>query len=315
MIDSIDILLHKLRYLIVSILLVAILFLVSTLLSTIADVTAKTSTQTLVNPKNGSITTVRYDDPNAVSNGMNHMLNDMGQATAATTRIMATTLQATASVAGSSLSFVGHGINTTAKFVAYGTSKTVAFIITTPGNIMGSVTDAAAVDSVIRPSAKAQVQVIDPNTTQVPKALATLTTSQVTPVVDAAPAWPLHGEITTYFGESDWPYQISHTGIDISDGKASGITAIKAYRPGTVIAAIQSSTGLGNHVIVDHGGGITSVYGHMYAIAVQVGQKVDNTTTLGLEGTTGASTGPHVHFEIRVNDTPVNPMLYISGRP
>jgi murein DD-endopeptidase MepM/ murein hydrolase activator NlpD len=82
-----------------------------------------------------------------------------------------------------------------------------------------------------------------------------------------------------------------------------------------VIVVIRSNSGFGNHVIVDHGNGLTSLYGHMYATAVQVGQVVDKNTVLGYEGTTGASTGVHVHFEIDLNSQPVNPHLYVTGHP
>jgi murein DD-endopeptidase MepM/ murein hydrolase activator NlpD len=72
---------------------------------------------------------------------------------------------------------------------------------------------------------------------------------------------------------------------------------------------------LGNHVIVDHGNGVTSVYAHLHSISVQVGQDVTLDTTLGLEGSTGASTGTHLHFEIRVNGQAANPQQFISGQP
>ena len=132
---------------------------------------------------------------------------------------------------------------------------------------------------------------------------------------ETGPIWPIHGVITTEFGVPHWPFQPTHTGIDISDGKASGITPIHAFKPGVVKEVIHSSAGFGNHVIIDHGGGLTSLYGHMYSTAVKVGQKVDQKTVLGLEGTTGASTGPHVHFEIHVNGVPVDPHKYVDGRP
>jgi murein DD-endopeptidase MepM/ murein hydrolase activator NlpD len=133
--------------------------------------------------------------------------------------------------------------------------------------------------------------------------------------VDNTASWPIHGEITTYFGVEHWPYQPTHTGIDISDGWISGVTPVHPYRPGKVIEVYREYTGLGHHVVIDHGGGITSVYGHMSSILVNPGQDVDKNTVLGMEGSTGASTGTHVHFEIRVNGTPVNPLDYVPGRP
>jgi len=89
---------------------------------------------------------------------------------------------------------------------------------------------------------------------------------------------------------------------------------VKAFRSGKVIGA-ETTGGLGNHVIVDHGNGVTSVYGHLAKITVSVGQNVDTTTVLGIEGSTGVSTGPHVHFEIRVNGQATNPHQFISGQP
>jgi len=82
-----------------------------------------------------------------------------------------------------------------------------------------------------------------------------------------------------------------------------------------IIDVVVSKKGLGNHVVVDHGNGVTSVYGHLASIAVKVGQDVDTTTTIGQEGTTGVSTGTHLHFEIRVNGQATNPYRFISGKP
>lgn len=126
--------------------------------------------------------------------------------------------------------------------------------------------------------------------------------------------WPMHGQITTHFGEKGRFYRSAHTGIDISDGKRSGITAIKAFRRGKVLTTTRNS-GLGNHVIIDHGNGITSVYAHLSTISVQAGQDVDTSTVLGLQGSTGVSTGPHLHFEIRVNGQATDPRPFIAGQP
>jgi murein DD-endopeptidase MepM/ murein hydrolase activator NlpD len=68
-------------------------------------------------------------------------------------------------------------------------------------------------------------------------------------------------------------------------------------------------------VIVDHGNGVTSVYAHMDSIAVKTGQEVGLDTVLGIEGTTGVSTGPHLHLEIRVNGQAANPRQFIDGNP
>jgi murein DD-endopeptidase MepM/ murein hydrolase activator NlpD len=127
--------------------------------------------------------------------------------------------------------------------------------------------------------------------------------------------WPLHGAITTLFGVPEPPYQPIHTGLDISDGEPSGVSPIHAFKAGEVIAVIHEHIRLGNEVVIDHGGGMTSVYGHLYSTAVRVGQHVTTATVVGLEGTTGVSTGPHLHFEIRINGVPKNPLDFIPGRP
>lgn len=131
----------------------------------------------------------------------------------------------------------------------------------------------------------------------------------------AGPMWPLHGKVTTEFGASDYPYQSSHTGIDISDGMPAGHSNVVAFKAGTVISVVHASTSYGNHVVIDHGSGLTSLYGHLYAIRVTVGQQVHAGDVIGIEGDSGASTGTHVHFEIRQNNVPQNPRRYIPGNP
>lgn len=134
------------------------------------------------------------------------------------------------------------------------------------------------------------------------------------PQVSSAPQWPIRGYITLEFGVPHWPFQPKHTGIDISDGAPSGVTPVHPFKSGVVIESNYNS-GFGNHVIIDNGGGLTSLYGHMALLLVKVGQKVDDSTILGLEGNTGASEGVHVHFQIEVNGVPVNPRLFVSGQP
>lgn len=127
--------------------------------------------------------------------------------------------------------------------------------------------------------------------------------------------WPIHGIVTTQFGASDRPFQSSHTGIDISSAKPAGVTPVTTFRAGTVVQVIHSNVSFGNHVIVDHGNGLTSLYGHLANTTVSVGQHVIPGDTLGHEGSTGASTGPHLHFEIDLNGKPVNPRGYLTGNP
>ncbi len=116
--------------------------------------------------------------------------------------------------------------------------------------------------------------------------------------------WPVSGTITSGFGMR-WGRM--HEGIDIAGGSG---TPIAAAATGTVIVAGWSG-GYGNLVVVDHGGGIATAYGHMSSIAVSMGQTVGQGSVVGGMGTTGHSTGVHLHFEVRVNGAAVDPMGYL----
>ena len=132
-------------------------------------------------------------------------------------------------------------------------------------------------------------------------------------------AWPAPGfyTITSPYGWRNHPIEgveKLHKGMDISGGGIAGHPA-KAAADGTVILIQHDNgrkKGYGNMVTVDHGGGITTTYAHGSAIKVSVGQKVKAGDTVILVGSTGGSTGPHLHFEVRVNGTPVNPMGYLQ---
>jgi len=100
-----------------------------------------------------------------------------------------------------------------------------------------------------------------------------------------------------------------HAGIDI--GAAMG-TAIVASDGGNVIVSTYDG-GYGNYVMINHGDGRSTLYGHMSSRAVSVGQTVTKGQVIGYVGSTGNSTGPHIHFEIRVNGGTVNPLKYFSG--
>lgn len=94
-----------------------------------------------------------------------------------------------------------------------------------------------------------------------------------------------------------------HTGIDIA--AASG-TPIKASGDGRVVSASYRN-GYGNTVIIDHGGGVTTLYAHCSKLYVKAGQSVKQGEKIAAVGSTGLSTGPHVHWEVRINGKPVNP--------
>ena len=95
-----------------------------------------------------------------------------------------------------------------------------------------------------------------------------------------------------------------HTGIDIS--AAYGVSILAANKGTVIFAGWQS--GYGNTVIIDHGGGISTLYGHASRLLVKVGDHVDVGDTIAKFGTTGYSTGPHLHFEVRKNGSTVNPL-------
>ena len=116
--------------------------------------------------------------------------------------------------------------------------------------------------------------------------------------------WPVSGPVTSPFG-TRWGRM--HEGIDIA--VPSG-TPVAAAGSGTVIYAGWME-GYGNLVAIDHGGGLATAYGHNTSVTVSVGQSVSAGDIIAYSGSTGHSTGPHVHFEVRVNGTPVDPLGYL----
>lgn len=126
--------------------------------------------------------------------------------------------------------------------------------------------------------------------------------------------YPFDGNypVTSPFGGRTDPVKGTneyHTGVDF--GVPLG-TEIKAAADGVVVQA-GTNGGYGNSISIDHGGGMETLYGHLSKVLVSVGQKVKQGDIIGLSGSTGKSTGPHLHFEVRKNGQPVNPMTYLSG--
>ncbi|WP_370533119.1 peptidoglycan DD-metalloendopeptidase family protein [Thermus sp.] len=120
--------------------------------------------------------------------------------------------------------------------------------------------------------------------------------------------WPLSGfRITTYFGQRG-AFQRYHTGIDLAAPYGTPIVAAKS---GQVEVAGWSSVGYGFHVVLDHGGGVETLYAHMSRIAVRPGEWVEAGEVIGYVGSTGWSTGPHLHFEVRVGGVARNPLSYL----
>ncbi|HEX3508780.1 MAG TPA: peptidoglycan DD-metalloendopeptidase family protein [Candidatus Dormibacteraeota bacterium] len=129
-------------------------------------------------------------------------------------------------------------------------------------------------------------------------------------------SWPIAGAtITQPFGPSTLilepplgQYLHFHTGIDIAAALGTPVTAAA---DGIVVAVAHTQVGYGNYVIVAHGGGIMTLYGHLLETEVRVGDPVARGQRVGLEGTSGMSTGPHLHFELRVNDEVTDPVAYL----
>ena len=101
----------------------------------------------------------------------------------------------------------------------------------------------------------------------------------------------------------------SHTGIDIASNQG---TAVYASDGGTVTLAGWNG-GYGNCIMIDHGNGYVTLYGHLSSISVSVGQTVSQGATIGAVGSTGNSTGPHLHFEVLKNGTRIDPEQFFSG--
>ena len=117
--------------------------------------------------------------------------------------------------------------------------------------------------------------------------------------------WPVSGPVTSPFG---WRWGRMHEGIDIA--AASG-TPIGAAAAGTVIYSGWLG-GYGNVIVIDHGGGISTTYGHQSSLAAGNGAYVAQGQVIGYVGSTGHSTGPHLHFEVRLNGVPQDPLGYLS---
>jgi murein DD-endopeptidase MepM/ murein hydrolase activator NlpD len=122
--------------------------------------------------------------------------------------------------------------------------------------------------------------------------------------------WPTSGRITSSYGYRTHPiYGGSrlHAGVDISGGWGQPIVAANA---GLVISAYCQGGGYGCRIVIDHGGGLASLYAHQSSFAVAEGEVVTPGQTIGYVGSTGASTGPHLHFEIRRSGAPEDPMQH-----
>ncbi len=123
-------------------------------------------------------------------------------------------------------------------------------------------------------------------------------------------AWPVSGTITSPFGWRRNPFgggMEMHPGLDIAAPMGTTVTAAAS---GTIISAGWYG-GYGNYILIDQGGGMATGYGHLSQIFVSAGQQVQKGQAIGAVGSTGASTGPHLHFEVRINGKPTDPAAYL----
>jgi murein DD-endopeptidase MepM/ murein hydrolase activator NlpD len=131
-------------------------------------------------------------------------------------------------------------------------------------------------------------------------------------LADAPSLWPVQGVVTSSFGARLDPFNGEgsfHTGLDIATARGD---AVRAAADGTILKA-GTGSGYGREVVIDHGHGIETLYAHLSGFAVTVGQDVRRGDILGYVGTSGHSTGPHLHYEVRIHDTPVNPYKYLHS--
>jgi murein DD-endopeptidase MepM/ murein hydrolase activator NlpD len=132
----------------------------------------------------------------------------------------------------------------------------------------------------------------------------------VSGVPDGCEFRPVPGAIVSGFGSRTDPLGGGsgfHTGVDMA---AAYRTPIRACRGGKVVIASWQG-GYGNAVVIDHGGGMATLYAHQSTIALTTGQNIAAGTVIGYVGSTGNSTGPHLHFEVRLGGTPVDPTPYL----
>jgi murein DD-endopeptidase MepM/ murein hydrolase activator NlpD len=122
--------------------------------------------------------------------------------------------------------------------------------------------------------------------------------------------WPVEGQVTGSFGERIDPFNgegAFHSGVDISSAYGHPIVA----PADGVVTFTDVMGGYGKAIMINHGNGISTRYGHLAGFAVTAGQAVHRGDVIGYVGDSGRSTGPHLHYEVRINDTPVNPYKYL----
>jgi murein DD-endopeptidase MepM/ murein hydrolase activator NlpD len=131
-----------------------------------------------------------------------------------------------------------------------------------------------------------------------------------TSLADAPSMWPIEGRVASSFGEREDPINgegAFHSGLDID---APNGTPVRASADGAVMDA-SLGAGYGREIVLNHGHEVETVYGHLSAIAVVPGQHVTRGQVIGYVGQSGRATGPHLHYEVRVHNVPVNPHKYL----
>jgi murein DD-endopeptidase MepM/ murein hydrolase activator NlpD len=130
--------------------------------------------------------------------------------------------------------------------------------------------------------------------------------------LNAPSLWPVMGTITSSFGERLDPFNgegAFHAGIDIATSYG---VSVRAAADGVVVKA-SFGGGYGREIVIDHGNGIQTVYGHLSGFAITEGEQVKRGQVIGYVGSSGRSTGPHLHYEVRIHNTPVNPHKYLRA--
>jgi len=138
-------------------------------------------------------------------------------------------------------------------------------------------------------------------------------TGEIIKEIQVTTAWPTTGVITLEFGEPDLPFMLFHNGIDIANPTGQIGDPVTPFMDGTVTFAGEKFWGYGKYITIDHGDNISSLYGHLDKIYVIKGQKVTLGQVIAREGSTGWSTGPHLHFTIKVFGIPVNPRTFLGN--
>lgn len=313
---------YRFRYLLGGLYVIICLLTLSLLVAFMGSGAAHAST----NDSSASLTGAdSQDDPNIVADGFAAVSDKVSQATASSVASLDSfnhelkdAASSVANTLGNQSRLVAGSAYSGTAWAVHGVSHSTSFVARMPVSVWHGASNLTHIGDLISPAKanKSQLPQIDPQVAaEIANSKPLLNAAPLANAGSSAPQWPIHGVITEEFGVPHWPYQPIHTGIDISDGAPLGVTPIHPFEPGRVVAVIHSDEGFGNHVIVDHGGGLLSLYGHMNSTAVTVGQMVTDSTILGYEGTTGLSTGVHVHFEIDLNGQPVNPHLYVPGQP